>query len=108
MDAGEIIESLNSDTRRFLLILLHKHKGATMQEILTEFSATKTLARENVYKHLEILVESGLLRKEYDAKKKKLNYLLIVESIYFHITDDGIEVAVNGEKSKNIGDVKYD
>lgn len=106
MDVGEVTECLNSETRRILLILLHKYKGATMQEILEEFSTKKALARENIYRHLEILVNSGLLRKEYDPKKKKLNYVLLFESISFHITDNGIEIAVDFERNNNKGDIK--
>lgn len=75
-------------------IIVNKKKASLPEivEVMHTINIEKGLARENIYRHLEILVVVGLIGKQYDQNEKKLYYLPKVKSIKIEFAQDGIQV----------------
>ncbi len=83
--------------RQILMGIIVNKERATLPEIveaMKKINLERGLERENVYRHLEILVETGLIGKQYDQSQKKLYYLPKVKSIKIEFTHNGIEVFI--------------
>jgi Fe2+ or Zn2+ uptake regulation protein len=87
-----ILSVLRSDLRREILRLL-SNQEMTTQDVFKALKTNKNFNvsyRENIYKELEQLVESGLATKGYDYQRKKLYYKSDLEKIIVNIKENSI------------------
>jgi Fe2+ or Zn2+ uptake regulation protein len=69
----------------------------SLPEIVKKMQARNVMrgiARENVYRHLEILVNAGLIGKQYDQNQKKIYYLPKVKSIKIEFGREGLKIDI--------------
>jgi len=97
MDLEVVIQALNSELRRHILVVLSKYfeypsDALTLKELMSELNqdpAFRVKYRESIYKGVEILVKSGLVEKRiekgrgvcYRVLKPKLKIDLCREKI---------------------------
>jgi len=77
-------------------VVISKSKASLPEivEAMQNINPGKSFARENIYRHLEILVSAGLIGKQYDQNLKKIYYLPKIRSIKMEFTQKGIEVII--------------
>ena len=101
MELTKVGSALSNRTRVRLLQLLSEQSHSTQsacEEYNDKYSDSKH--RESIYRGLEKLVESGLVRKEYESENKRLEYTLRVESLYVDLEKATVhEAEDNGQTS---------
>ena len=64
----KVFRALGDHTRRKIISILGKYPGITVSEVCSEFSTS----RFAVMKHLNLLEEAGLIRREKNGTQKLL------------------------------------
>lgn len=82
MDPNKVFKVLSVETNRLIMQIIDKPK--TAMEIFKEVKErTQIKNRESVYKALEHLRETGLVKKFYDEEKKGIYYKRKADSISY-------------------------
>ena len=90
MRLEKVIYALNSDLRRKILRLLC-NEDMTASEVFLELKQDAPKYRQSVNKTLEILKESGLVRKYYNDTKKALYYRIVKKNLSMNLEEMSVE-----------------
>lgn len=90
MQLDKVIHALDADLRRKILSLLC-HEDMTASEVFLELKQDAPKYRQSVNKALEILKESGLVRKYYNDTKKALYYRIVKKNLSLNLEEMSVE-----------------
>lgn len=90
-EVAELAKVLSNPKR--LQIILELSDGPKSIKQLHE-SQDSLKYRDSTYRHVEKLFESGIVDKNYDHKKKDMEYELVSSSIKFEFLDDCIDTTI--------------
>ncbi|MGY5871804.1 MAG: helix-turn-helix domain-containing protein [Candidatus Thorarchaeota archaeon] len=98
MNISDIGKVLSSNTRCRLLVLLEK--SLSLNEIYNKYREEdqKTLRKETIYRHLESLVDSGLVEKKYYQDDKRVKYYCSLKELRFELATGNLSVIKGDEK----------
>ena len=85
-----VIHALNVDLRRRIVRFLCK-EDMTATEVFSNLKEHAPRYRQSVNKALEILKQSGLLRKYYDDKAKALYYGVVKKTLLLNLQSMTVE-----------------
>lgn len=88
LQLSKIANVLSSETNREIIKIL-RQKPMTNMEIYTRMK-TKIVCRESIFKALKKLVNTGLVEKFYD-KKKRVRYRLFHSKYIIDLTKETVE-----------------
>lgn len=86
----KVVYALNADLRRKIIRLLC-NQDLTASEVFVKLKENAPKYRQSVNKALEILKESGLVKKYYDDTKKALYYGVVKKKLSVNLEDMTIE-----------------
>jgi len=86
----KVVRALDSELRVRILVLLCE-RDMTSTDVLSELKEHRPMYRQSVNKALEMLKESGLVRKYYDDSRKALYYSLVKKMITINLKDGSID-----------------
>lgn len=90
MHFEKVVYALNSDMRRRIVRLLC-NQDLTASEVFFNLKEYAPKYRQSVNKALEILKESGLVKKYYDDTKKALYYEVVKRNLSLNLEDMIVE-----------------
>lgn len=90
MHFERVVYALNVDLRRRIIRLLCS-RDMTSSEVFFKLKENAPKYRQSVNKALEILKESGIVRKYYNDKKKAIYYGIVKKRLMLNLEDLEIE-----------------